>query len=110
MTPWRIYYRDGTTFDNTQGAPHEAPSEFFICALGYGEDSVRYMLHGWNYYRWDKESEQWWGFDRQGLHTRLRHNDEVYAYKEGYTVTKTLFNEITDRAHRDPGFPMVVRK
>ena len=106
---WCIYYADGSTFSSDDGKPHEAPVEFFICALGYGEDGVRYILHGWNYYRWDNDSEQWWGYDDQGLKTRLRHNLEIYAYKEGYTVTKTLFNEITDKAHRNPDFTMVVK-
>ncbi len=106
---WCIYYADGTTFTDKDGEPHEAPVEFFICALGYCEDGVRYMMHGYNYYRWDKESKQWWGFDELGLHTRLRENKEIYAYKEGYTVTKKIFNKITDTAHRNPDFPMVVR-
>jgi len=105
---WCIYYADGSTFSSEDGEPHEAPAEFFICAIGYGEDGVRYIMHGWNYYRWDKESKQWWGMDDQGLKTTLRHG-EVYAYKEGYTVTKTAFHEIVDRAHRNPDFPMVVK-
>jgi len=24
---WRIYYDNGSTFDSTQGEPHEAPAE-----------------------------------------------------------------------------------
>ena len=110
MVLWRIYYADGSTFDSSQGEPHEAPSEFFICALGYDtSDGKRYCMHGWNYYRWDKDNHMWWGMDDQGLHTRLRHNGEIYAYKEGFTVTKTLFNKITNEAHRDPDFPMVIK-
>jgi hypothetical protein len=102
---WRIYYSDGSTFDSNQGNPFDAPTEFFICAVGYDEKGHRYIMHGWNYYRWDKETCQWWGMDNQGLKTRLRHNGEIYAYKEGYTITKAQFNAIMERAHKDPDFP-----
>lgn len=103
---WRIYYADGSTFDSTMGDAHEAPSEFFTCAVGYDDKDKRYIMHGWNYYRWDKDSTQWWGMDDQGLKTRLRHNGEIYAYKEGYTITTAKFNEIMGRAHKDPDFPL----
>ena len=104
--PWCIYYADGSTFTNLDGEPDEAPVEFFICALGYDQDDIRYIMHGWNYYRWDKDTAQWWGFDRQGLHTRLRHNGDIYAYKEGYTIAKVKWSEITSRANLNPDFPM----
>ena len=103
---WCIYYADGTTFDSNDGEPHEAPSEFFLCALGYEQDGSRYIMHSWNYYRWDKETRVWWGFDRQGLHTRLRHNGEIYAYKEGYTVPKEIWSKTVSAANQHPDFPM----
>lgn len=106
MKKFVIYYADDSTFSNLDGQPHEAPSEFFICALGYGEDGVRYIMHGWDYYRYDKEDEQWWGMNDQGLKTRLRHNGEIYAYKEGYTVSKSKFNIIMGAAHNNPDYPM----
>jgi len=103
---WCIYYADGTTFDNKDGEPHEAPAEFFICALGY-ENGERYIMHSWNYYRWDEEDKVWWGFDDEGLHTRLRHNLPIYAYKEGFTVSKKIWSDITIKANLNPDFPVV---
>tara|TARA_R110000772_G_scaffold81597_3_gene173498 strand:- start:1425 stop:1760 length:336 start_codon:yes stop_codon:yes gene_type:complete len=104
--PWQIYYADGSTFSHLDGEPHEAPSEFFICALGYDQDGSRYIMHGWNYYRWDKETNVWWGMDRQGLHTRLRHGGDIYAYKEGYTIAKELWGNFMSKANKNPDFPM----
>ncbi len=101
---WRIYYADGSTFDSTDGEPHEAPTEGFICAVGYNESDERYIMHGWNFYCWDKTSSQWWGCDQFGLHDRLRRN-VLYAYKEGRTICKTEWNHLMHSAHIDPDFP-----
>lgn len=102
---WRIYYSDGSTYSSTEGSPHESPSEGFICAVGYDETDTRYIMHGWDFYCYDKESQQWWGCDRLGLHDRLRRN-VMYAYKEGRTVTKTKYQELMDKAHTDTDFPI----
>lgn len=104
MPDWRIYYADGSTFDSGQGEPHDAPPEGFVCAVGYDETGTRYIMHGWDFYQWDKASSQWWGMDRMGLHDRLRRN-LVYAYKEGRTVTKADFQKTMSRADADPDFP-----
>lgn len=104
MASWRIYYDDGSAFDSTQGEPHEAPPEGFICAIGYDERGQRYIMHGWDFYQWDQEGAQWWGMDVFGLHDRLRRN-LVYAYKEGRTVTRAKWEEILSRAAVDPDFP-----
>lgn len=103
MVSWRIYYDDGATFDSTQGAPDEAPSLGFVCALGYDESGDRYIMHGWDHYCWDTESQQWWGMDLCGLFDRLIRN-RVFAYKQGRTVTKKEFHALMRRAHEDEDF------
>ena len=103
---WRIYYDDGSTFDDAQGSPREAPPLGFVCAIGYDESGDRYIMHGWDHYCYDMESEQWWGMDLCGLFDRLIRN-KIYAYKQGRTVTKKLFQETMQRAHLDPDFPQV---
>jgi hypothetical protein len=101
---WRIYYADGATFSSADGAPHEAPSEGFVCAVGYEPSGRRYIMHGWNFYRFDHASAQWWGMDQFGLHDALRRND-VYAYKEGRTVRREVWEDLMQRANLDPDFP-----
>ena len=108
-TEWRIYYADGSTFDSTEGEPHEAPSVGFIVSVGYDENGDRYLMHGWDHYCYDKASSQWWGMDLMGVFDRLRRN-VLYAYKEGRTVTKKEWAAITERAHQDRDFPFGVKR
>ena len=104
MSRWRIYYADGSTFDSSMGSPAAAPVAGFICAVGYDETNRRYIMHGWDHYCWDLEAQQWWGMDLMGVFDRLRQG-KVYAYKEGRTVTRALFQELMRRAHEDEDFP-----
>ena len=106
---WRIYYDDGSTFDSDQGEPHEAPSQGFICAVGYDELGDRYIMHGWDHYCFDQASQQFWGMDLMGVFDRLRRN-VLFAYKEGRTVTKSEWQAIMSRAHEDPDFPFGSRR
>lgn len=105
MTDWVIYYDDGSSFSSCDGEPHEAPTEGFVCALGYDQDGERYIQNGWDFYHYDKETQTWWGCDRYGLHDRLRRN-LIYAYKEGRTVSKLRFAEIMKTANDNPDFPL----
>lgn len=102
---WRIYYDDGSTFSYKDGDPLDAPTTGFICAVGYDDCDKRYIMHGWDYYHWDRETEQWWGMDLNGLFDRLQRN-KVYAYKQGRTVTKKQFNDFMNQAHNDAEFPI----
>lgn len=101
---WRIYYDDGSSFDSSMGEPHEAPSWGFVCALGYDQDKSRYIMHGWDYYRWDVEAEQWWGMDLIGFIDCSAMNKN-YAVKIGRTVPKRQWSEMMGAANKDPDFP-----
>ena len=100
---WRIYYSDGSTFDSNDGSPEEAPSEGYVCAVGYDDAGRRYIMHGWDFYHFDYN--QWWGCDVYGLHDRLRRNC-IHAYKEGRTVRSTVYHDLMDKANNDPDFPL----
>lgn len=101
---WKIFYDDGSTFSIEEGRPEDAPPLGFICAVGYDEANRRYIMHGWDHYCWDIESQQWWGMDMCGLFDRLTRN-KVFAYKQGRTVTKDRFTELMQLAHNDHDFP-----
>lgn len=105
MPDWRIYYADGSSFSSDQGGPEDAPQLGFICAVGYGPDGARYITHGFNHYRWDTETRQWWGMDWHGVLDRLRMGGDFTAYKEGRMVGDVTFRDLMTRAHRDPDFP-----
>ena len=103
MPAWRVFYSDLSTFDSDDGEPHEAPTEGFICAVGYDERGKRYVMHGWDFYCW--KNNQWWGMNQFGLHDMLRRND-LYAYKEGRTVANSVWVKIQEMAVDDPDFPV----
>lgn len=103
---WKIIYDDYSTFTDEDGEPHEAPAMGFILAIGYDQQGNRYIMQGWDHYRWDRETEQWWGMDTFGVFDRLRFNQEVYAYKEGRTVSKLRWTDMLEKANLDPNFPM----
>lgn len=103
---WKIFYDDGSTFSSEEGSPESAPAYGFICAIGYDETGARYIMHGWDHYHYDIDSQQWWGMDIFGLMDRLTRN-KVHAYKQGRTVTKTIYSELMSKAHHDPDFPQV---
>ena len=101
---WIIHYADGTTFSSEDGEPHQAPASGFVTAVGFDNEGRRYLMNGWDHYRFDRETGQWWGHDLMGVFDRLRHNLEIYAYKEGRTVGSQLYQEICNRACRAPGW------
>lgn len=100
---WRIYYADGSTFDSSMGLPHEAPSDRFICAVGFDEADRRYIMHGCDWYAF--HADQWWPFHTfDGLVNHLRHHG-VYAFKTGETITRTAYEELMAAADGDHDFP-----
>lgn len=104
---WRIYYGDGTTFDDSMGSPFEAPSINVQVIVGYDRDNGRQMLHFWDwyYYRNDDIGE-WWGADIHGLLDQLLHDKkgEIIAVKQGRTLGNNAYQEIVKRAQADPDF------
>jgi len=134
MPLWRIFYDDGSTFSSDDGAPHEAPPTGFICAVGRDESGRRYIMHGWDFYRFDEASGQWWGHDVFGVvdwaiqsghvvrvlpgaptvFSTPRGDFDLYGLIEhlkscglflARTVTKTEFSSIMRKAHEDLDFP-----
>lgn len=104
MLNWRIFYDDGTTFDSTQGEPHEAPAWGFVCAVGYDDADKRYVMCGWDHYCFDRGADQWWGCDMVGwLDRSLR--GVMYAHKAGRTVTNAQYKAIIKAAQDDADFP-----
>jgi hypothetical protein len=103
---WRIYYADGTTFDNTQGEAWEAP------ALGvqviwqlvpediliHGSGSAGHSELGWFSYRHD------WGWD---IHDMIGLINYFITYKRpqavlmGSTIPTDKFQEILKQAIKD---------
>ena len=133
---WRIYYADGSTFDSTDGPVRSAPREGFLVAIGYDEQGRRYIMHGWDFYRFDEPTAQWWGHDISGLLDWAKATRRVRRVKPGAptvyetavggfdafgliehfkqrgeifearTVTRSAWSETLARCNADPDFPI----
>lgn len=101
---WRIYYADGTTFDDSEGTPEEAPSFGVLCIVCPDDVVGRVVLNRHNFYYW--MPSQWWGSDLQGvLDNLLNCGGSGRAWKQGRNADNKTFQEIYNRAATDPDFP-----
>lgn len=102
---WRIYYADGSTFDNTDGEAEEAPAFGVICIVFPDTVVGRVVMWGWDWYYYETECGQWWGSDIHGLLDGLLHGLPRTAYKQGRNIHNAAFKAILNRAVHDPDFP-----
>jgi len=104
MIEWRIYYGDGTTFDNTKGLPSEAPSLNVQVILCKNKINGRNIYHTWDWYYF-KENE-WRGCDIHGLIDQLLMDKKgvVTAIKQGRTIKDEVYEDILKKALNDTDF------
>lgn len=103
---WRIYYGDGTTFDDTMGEPEDAPAFDVQCIVFPNKDHGKTMLQRFDWYYWHKE-DGWWGGDLFGVLDLFMHFPKlVIALKAGRNIGNDKYKDILDRAINDPDFPV----
>jgi hypothetical protein len=107
MFQWRIYYDNGTTFDDQDGSPEDAPAHGLIAIVQRNDEVGRTVTNGWDYYYYntDPKGEGWWGCEIHGLLDRLFHNLPVSAVKQGRTATTDVWHSVFQKAIDDPDFP-----
>lgn len=106
MPDWKIYYGDGSSFDERQGSPLAAPAFGVICIV-FPDDLVgRIILHRHDWYYWLASEGRWSGGDIHGLLDRLLNNLEVAAVKQGRSVSNDTFRGIMRLADKDVDFPI----
>lgn len=101
---WRIYYSDGTTFDNLAGGPEDAPALGVMLIAQVDVMTGRYYQSGSDFYIWLDEYERWLGVDTFG---RLTY-DVRPGWKRclfGETVPNEQFRKIVKIADDDPDLP-----
>lgn len=96
MTAWEVYYDDGSTI--TGCLPEEVKPFGIVCIAQKHSQKSRCLMHGWDFYYWHEEDEQWWGCDLQGLLDRLLHRLPVRALLQGRTVDNETYQNIMARA------------
>ena len=103
---WRIYYADGSTFDDSAGAPADAPTTGVIVIVQRAESlhwpRVICCAHDW--YWWRPDEGRWYGGDVHGFLDQAAHCGAVWA-KQGRMVTHDAYNAIMQRASHDHEFP-----
>jgi hypothetical protein len=62
---WRVYYGDGSTFSNEDGAPEMAPCSRVIAVAFYDQDNRRRVCHQADYYLWG--DGRWYSADASGF-------------------------------------------
>jgi hypothetical protein len=109
---WRIYYDNGSTFDNTQGKPWEAPGRGVVCIVQIDPSprnkSVNtQVLVGHAYYWFHVEWGYWLHSDIYGIIDLLTNDRDrsVCAVKMGRWLDYLVFEDIMERAYHDPDFP-----
>lgn len=102
---WRIYYDDGTTFDDSLGSPVDAPTHGVIAICTRDEVHGRLVLNGFDFYCYEYEANEWFGCDQWGLIDKLLHNLPFHAWKMGRTVRTETFLTVLEEATNDPDFP-----
>jgi len=97
---WKIYYGNGTTFCDEEGAPIEAPIHGVACIVCANKDHGRIMLQGWDWYYF--KEDDWWGSDDFGLLDQMMHYAPlITALKQGRTYKNSVFEEILKQATFD---------
>lgn len=119
---WRLYYDDGSTFDNDDGAWNDAPHLGVITLVTEDPDVGRELDHGarGEFYAWWPEASKPWGFDRIGILDYLQeigfetstHLADLSldewrdaGVKLGRSVDNKVFRAVIAAATSDPDFP-----
>lgn len=120
---FRIYYDDGSTFDDLDGSWEDAPHLGVVVLVTSDPDVGREFDHGarGEFYAWWPGASKPWGFDRTGIldylaecgwpettHLADLSLDEwrQAGVKLGRSVDNDRFRAIVARAAADPDFPV----
>ena len=106
MIKWRIYYDNGDTFDSDNGSPEDAPSFGVICIVQPNELCGRTVTHGYDWYYYRTDIEEWWQSCLHGLLDGLLHNHPICAVKQGRNAPDNVYRSIIRAATEDKDFPV----
>lgn len=106
MLRWRLYYSDGSTFDDTQGTPADAPAYGVVVVL-QRHDSLhwpRTVVQRFDWYWWRPDEGVWYGGDTYGFFDQACRCGAVWP-KQGRAVSNDRFAELMHIATHDADFP-----
>ena len=97
---WRIYYEDGSVFDNTQGSWDDAPLDGVQCVAVRHEIYGRQIFSGGDYYSWTPD------FDHITSTNDLRIALKPLRWiKYGRHIPSEQYQKVLTQASEDTAFP-----
>jgi hypothetical protein len=101
MFKWRLYYADGSTFSDTDGAPHDSPPWGVVVVSQPGAtDNVDRVLMNGDRFMYRTDLDRWHEVGRDGLDDHLSHFGHlVGCYRVGRWIPdRQAFKAIVARA------------
>lgn len=102
---WRVYYDDGSTFDNLEGGPADAP-KLGVIAINQIDKHVGFAtVWGKDFYPYSDDLGGWEGTDQFGFYDYLFCRPGYKVVLAGRTVPHDDFIRLRHKALHDPDFP-----
>lgn len=103
---WRVYYDDGSTFDNLKGGPADAPALGVIAINCADADVGFWTARAADFYCYSETqfTPLWEGMDMFGLWDYLA-SPGLKRVLFGRTIPNDRYEQILHVALRDPDFP-----
>jgi hypothetical protein len=92
---WRVYYEDGSTYDNTQGTPRSAP-KFGVMGIRQKPPGDRQLISR-DFYIYRTDYGCWIEVDRDGLLDHLQSVEHISAVLLGRTVPPAVWKDAMRR-------------
>lgn len=117
MIRWRLYYADGSTYSNEDGAWEDAPSTGVVILVVRDPTETwgRWVMSGYappsksprgnDHYVKRPDSNEPWATDHEGRDLFIAEGHPEACIKDGQNVDSEVWQEIQKRAVDDPDFP-----
>jgi hypothetical protein len=101
---WRIYYGDGSTYDDSNGAAWDAPAVNVQAVVVADRDNGWYICRADDHYWYREGDDSWYSGDRFGLFDYLTQPGRKRVLF-GRSIGNIEYRQILDRAMNDPDIP-----
>lgn len=102
---WIVFYTNDRSFSSDDGLPGDAPREDVQCIAFVDPTIGNRVLAGQDWYCWHFEEDCWVPHSRDGMLRYIRKAGTLKVALEGYEIARGQFNDIRDKARRDPRLP-----
>lgn len=105
MIEWRIYYADGSTFDNEDGPPEAAPCDG-VLVVGQVDPKHNWDCRWGDWFVYRDDEHRWYHADYPGLFDHVKHFAiHIRAVLQGRYVRDDVWNAIWRKAQHEDALP-----